>query len=624
MIICFVENLAERYDYSNFDLVVAVTPMAMHDLSLANIEFTRIDQLFPESLRSPEIEDKYFHDQSSLFKTIDNRIHELLKSDRYKNREFSFLYAYFLKVATDTVVYYSIIVKNVIELFKADSIEYHKKKDKSSIWGNNFEFSSTCLDRIISDLSRHYNYNYKLVGKYSTNKKVEKKRSLRIRIILRIRRYQFLYYGLEYLSAYRTLKKFYSISKIKVSTKLLFLQNGYDLKIPYSLMRRTNHIHRSIRQDKNIHIVRRFSIKKIQINSPNYKTKISWKKIAEELLKQEDLYLFNKIFDIKLPDFYKEIFVKFYNEILPDIVEYSDFWNEFYSKNKIDYVISANLFSIKDLTALSIAKMHHIETVGWNHGNSIFVSKMEEFGDFQFYTNYLVDSISQRNSIETNYQESHVPKNITVVGSTRLSSIHDRNRLKNTKRNKVLYIPGIMWGHEELFNTDDIRYTKYYDFQKKLVDQIKNIETTEFIFKLHCRDKGVNPISLFLKENNIHNIQVRYDKLSSYLDLALVAIVDYPSTALFEILQTNINIIYIHNSEYNVDHEMLNILRSNIIVIDNVRELAGKLRLIADSENFEAKKQNQNCLSELGYQYMDTKSIIKNFYQVISNEPLAS
>jgi hypothetical protein len=623
MRICFVEHIIQDFNYHKYDIVIAVSPMAMHALSLLDITYIRIDELFPKELDTQLSMDNFLQNQIDQFKKIDQQIQTLVKRNSDAKDEYCMLYAYSLKVPLDTVLYYSIIIKNSTTIYSIKRIDYHKNDDESPLWGKDFEFARNCLDIVISDLSVQYKYEFKLLKNKLKRIPKPKKRSLRIRLILKIRSFFAIYNSIQYLSTHHYISKFKDLANYKLKTKVLFLQNGYDLSIPYALLRHHNYIFRSVTDDSNIYRTKRLFSKKLHQKSMTEKPKKEWEELTTKLLKEESLYALNDRADIKIPALYKDVFRKFYTTILPKIIDYSVFWNDFYQKNKMDFVVSANIYSIKDLVALSIAKSHNIETLGWNHGNSIFINRMAVLGDFNFYTHYLIEGSIQKESYIKNYQESDLPKNITVVGSTRLSSLNN-NSENLIERDKILYIPGIMWGHEELLDSNDLRYTAYYDHQKKLINQLQDFRQQEFVFKLHSRDSQVNPIKLYINERNINHIKVKYDHLKSHLDTAKLVIMDYPSTALFEVLQSNIPVIYIHDSKHAIDQKMLDILRSNIIVIDGLSNLSQKLIPFIGKPIQSSIKENQKCLRDLGIEDMDTREIIRNFYEVINKSPIES
>ena len=600
MKVCFVENVGSNLDYSKFELIIAVTPMAMFELEIRNLKYLRLDELFPDELKKPELEEKYFREQIFCFKDIDTTINDLLPKDLKSQYNYAMTYAYFLKIASDTVVYYTVVVKHLVIKYKVNYIEYHKLQNDSPLFNSNLEFNQNCLSNILLDLHENCGYKYHLKESIPNVKTLHK---INVYSLLKykIKKKYVLTDLLIYLSNLIKIifPIIFSYKKLKVKSTVLFLQSGYDIKTPYLLLRLRNKIFRSFSQDEKVFKVKNAFYKQVEMVHPKHYEQINYTKIADILLNKE-YFSYNKIIDVKLPSLYKYIYHNFVMTILPEILKYSEFWDKFLTENKIDAMISANIFYIKDFVALSIAKKRNIKTIGWKHGDDIFYSEIVSIMEYQFFNHYVVNNQVDQGKITGLYKKHNIKGKVFNIGSNRLNEKNNKYLQGGSSGNNILYIPGIMWGDEELFNANDIRYTKYYSFQKDLVDFAQGMKNINFIFKYHSRDRERNPISKYIKLRNVDNVTVRYDSLAQYLQNVKLIIIDYPSTVLFEALQYKTPIVYFHNNDYVLDDAALKILRENIFVVNDFIHLKNIIHDSMVREDFMINYSNERCLQNIG------------------------
>lgn len=219
-----------------------------------------------------------------------------------------------------------------------------------------------------------------------------------------------------------------------------------------------------------------------------------------------------------------------------DIVE-SRKLMEFYKKHRIDYVAARAGTDEDPITGLLAANcVNGVKSVCFEHSCSapdFRALAVAEAGMFDIY--FATDELSAKyfkevapRYIKTEccvFQEPYV-----------FQKISDMKKVQPpAKKGSILYIPANHSYLRRYFNNMDYSATWYYRFQKSLVDFFASKQEFTFIFKeasgLTWCFESIIP---YIKDRGYKNIIIETGRLPGYLPRAERAIIDCPSTPLFE------------------------------------------------------------------------------------------
>jgi hypothetical protein len=115
-------------------------------------------------------------------------------------------------------------------------------------------------------------------------------------------------------------------------------------------------------------------------------------------------------------------------------------------------------------------------------------------------------------------------------------------------RSSVLYVPTGMSG-ETLYGPDRFRHdTEYCLEQVSVIEALRRVPDTRLAVKLHPKDAAVNPMGRWIQQLGEPRVSVIVDRpLPEVLEAIDVAVLDFPTTTLLEVMAAGRRLVYLHN-----------------------------------------------------------------------------
>ena len=182
-----------------------------------------------------------------------------------------------------------------------------------------------------------------------------------------------------------------------------------------------------------------------------------------------------------------------------------------------------------------------------------------------------LESICEKYKFGTKiYRISDKMKPMIKLGESRKAGKYDS--LDNN--NEIIYLPTFLnWDSLWIDVNINISPTKYYKFQKSILDNFAQKDDYTFIWKgLFSSERLYNPISNLIRDAGIENVKTETGHFKKYLPYANKVICDYPSTGMYESIIAGVPTMCLCSDELSVRKSGIQLFENVIKFYHNVDE----------------------------------------------------
>ena len=255
----------------------------------------------------------------------------------------------------------------------------------------------------------------------------------------------------------------------------------------------------------------------------------------------------------------KEKVQYFIEEIVPKLEIAVPHYQELFIKKRISIVLgySKSTFAEHSIIAAAVSSTSTLAVLyahGYEAFDSHFNNSLSE-GSCDLYLTF-IDELKEYFSGSV-FKNSHVMVEKSPLWVKKYTNIRcERSARKITKQHEkpvVLYIPAFLNG--DFLRLDAFYYTScwYFEHQMKLLECFAREQDFYFVWKgLPQSEKINNPIPDVIKENGYDNIEFSSKKLDSCIMKAAYAILDYPSSALYEVAASGLPALALYHESFRI------------------------------------------------------------------------
>jgi len=339
--------------------------------------------------------------------------------------------------------------------------------------------------------------------------------------------------------------------------------------------------------------------------SPDMETNI--RKAGSELCEGVDWNSFLSTDGLSFGEIALPRFRYFLTEGIVDLVKKYLYAEEELNRTKPAIAITATSWGYPHRVILKAARNLSIPKVTYQHGGhygyiDLLREDYKDFADSDYFLSW-GDGVSD-------FLDSHrhTKKNCTKfvsVGSSSIYSLQKKFQIlgrssknKNTNTNRrLLYASSILMGNIWYisFNLSDSRY---YQYQKKLMDIICDCKDVSLLLKLAGDDRTYNPITSFIKTKHHPDCQILNNMpFVDVLQHADLILLDMPTTALLEAIATKVPVIAFDFGDSPFDTPAKEMLKKRVWWADSQTEFFDLIKQVLTDDNWSKwDKQNSEFL----------------------------
>lgn len=329
---------------------------------------------------------------------------------------------------------------------------------------------------------------------------------------------------------------------------------------------------------------------------------------THELIKWINEKCFLDVSNIVLPNL-----KYFVSNICPDLLQYYETFFSFYEAESIDVVLSPYMQSTIELAAIAAAnKCKYTKTICVEHGDDVFTEifwRKKELINFDILivsneeNKQYLELMCEKYNFETEiYSISERMKSMIKLGESRQAGKSGDNN------NEIIYLPTFLtWDPLRIDTNIHISPTRYYKFQRYLLEYFSEIDDYTFIWKGFASEPLYNPIPKLIKDMDIKNVKVETEPFKKYLPYANKVIFDYPSTGMYESVIAGIPTMCLCSDKLSVRKNGIELFEDVVKFYYNVDESIGYIDefVSTDSEKYTAylETNDKNLLDIIELEY---------------------
>lgn len=537
--------------------VLALTPEACFRLNKTGIKYSIIEDFYDE--RDLHLgEDSYFQEQLQWFKKFDDLFREILLYCREKNISLARAHIYQIKCFVDSIIIQSHVLNEFFKGKKIDSVIYNcaQKSDRPSfsiydLYNNQRKFLLPLVIKICERekiaLSIDIKQSFRSDSPFSFLTKKILKGFLK----------KFHLEAVYHFFKYDKIVKISNNGKLNNNLNILSLHAGclsMDLVLR-DLIRKGSKVFLKANEDIGL-ISSVFERKALNLNSLRENegaTKEACKRIYEKFRKESGLigWISSKC-KLDVSDIVEPYFKDFIENICEQNLLEIPYIVNFYQKEKIDFVI-ARASSEKESISSLLAAAQLGKRVCFQHSCNAMDSSIYHITELDLFDYYFAMHDEAEEHMNSSLRHDYVSDCKVFQSSHHLKEIEERWKKDKRNDNLVMYIPTKLFFGFRYYNENFYPLTWYFEFQKALVDLFAKRKEFRFIFKYaKGQDWSKDSILLYIKDKNYSNVSIEKRTVSDCLGKIGRAILDYPSTSLYEVATAGIPVISLYSRTFTV------------------------------------------------------------------------
>ena len=560
-----VEEYSSGIKFDKNSVIVALTPKVCYQLDKAGIKYSIIEDYYDEVELLAD-EDDWYKLQLQWIDRLDEFLQKNIAAFKKLNLKLGAIYHLYLKgMVLDPLYIRCFTLKKLFEKVKPSKVTFISREPEEPHLNYRFEYyGKSYYSQIIPVLCDEYNVPLKLVFLEGDDKSVKKIEDRGIAIKFR----KMLYYKFEIARRMHFLYKRYKnylflkeISKNKLNIFILKIphiglnfvidalntgHNVYQLSDDFILK------YSSFGAKRHLNLKTEYEDKIMDLENGNI-----WEDTANLLECGDLIKWFNEKYQIDVSEIILSRLKHFISKVCPELLVYFKIFTKFYKKEGINFVFTPTVSPLIEYAALAAANYcKDVKTVGIQHGNEIFLNPVWYIHELTHYNIYICTDKEIEKHFKWLCKTNHYPT-IIYRSSHRLlnvKKIHDlRGKKNNIKKNRIVYLPGILMWDVRRMNGVEYPDTWYYNFQKSLIEYFSTRKELVFVWKgLPASDKIYNPTPAFIRDNNFSNIEIATKPFIEHLRSADKVICDYPSTGFYESVIAGVPTMSLYHKAFKV------------------------------------------------------------------------
>ena len=544
-----VEEYSPKIEFDKDSVVVALTPLVCYQLDKAGIKYSIIEDYYDEVELSTHV-DEYFKSQLQWIERLDEFLQNNIKELKELNLKLGTIYYFYLKtMVLDPLYIRCYTLKRLFEAIKPSAITFVFPPSKeTSLDFSLHDDSQSYYSLVTPILCKQNNIPLTTVFLDEENKDVKEIKSVGSAKNLIIWLERTLYKSATVRSmhfVYRYLNKRLLAKQANKEKLNIFLLKTAHIGLDFIVdaLRRGHSIYQLsdsfIVKYSPLGIRRHLNLKAKYNEVKNLNNSI-WENTASLLEGHDLIKQVNGICELDVSGIVLPRLKYFISRVCPEILDYFQAFTEFYQKDKIDFVITPHEVLPTEFAAIAAANhSHQTGSVCVQHGDSIFDVNFWKITDIFRFKIYISSNKEIMDYFVSQCRANNIPTKF-YGSSHRLLNIEKINRLReqnesNINKNRIIYLPTMLWGNYDRFDCAHYPDTWYYKFQKALIEYFSTKKEYIFVWKgLPASDAAYNPIPNFIKDNNFSNIRIATNPFTEHLLSADRVICDYPSTGFYE------------------------------------------------------------------------------------------
>jgi len=585
--------ILEAYDPNiQFDdgVIVALTPEVCYHLDKRGIDYSIIEEHYNEH---ELFEDRhaFLQNQEDWFRDFDVFLRNDIDKLNTCGLNLASIYSLYIKNIVDTIIFKSYILNTLFNKFNPSSVVFVTFQPKKKVLKDYLGYhDKSAYAHLIPIICEKYSINLFEYFGYSAQNIKNVTHNIGDKIS-KIRKYIPSIWGM-FTSVLRP-KKQTNVLKI---LQLNIAYNGFSI-IKDAFVNGHNAY---LLIDNKIFKFHRFGFRIFDIKHNNdhiENTFHDWNQTAQllethELIKWINEKCFLDVSNIVLPNL-----KYFVSNICPDLLQYYETFLSFYEAESIDVVLSPYMQSTIELAAIAAAnKCKYTKTICVEHGDDVFTEifwRKKELINFDILivsneeNKQYLESMCEKYNFETEiYSISERMKTMIKLGEFRQTGKSGSNN------NEIIYLPTFLtWDPLRIDTNIHISPTRYYKFQKSLLEYFSEIDDYTFIWKgLFASELLYNPIPKLIKDMDIKNVKVETEPFKKYIPYANKVVCDYPSTGMYESIIAGVPTMCLCSDKLNVRKSGIDLFEKVIKFYSNVDEAIDYIDefVSADSKKYTA------------------------------------
>ena len=541
-----VEEYSPKIEFEKGSVVVALTPKVCYQLDKAGIKYSIIEDYYDELELSSEA-DEYSKSQLQWIDDLNEFLQKNIKGLRELNLKLGTIYYYFLKTyALDPLYFRCYTLRRLFKRVKPSDVTFVSRSPGNGALNFRLEDASqSYYSRIIPLYCREKDIRLTLIlseeggsSKRAEPPEVGGSFASRLRKMLAksetVRRLYFVY---KYLSRQPLFKQ-----PSQENLSILILRGSYHIwpDLAIDALKRGHNVY-ELQDD---FIVKRsfFRAKRhFRLQKETASLDDIWEHAANLLERSDLIRRINEQCQLDVSEIILPRLRYFVSKVCPEILRYFKVFVGFYEREMIDFILAPYTISLVELGALAAANFKGISTVCLVHGDDALAGKWWPLLELQNFNIIIPSNREFKEYFECLAKANNISTEL-YTSPHRLLNIRKIKQLREKKGNKIrkgtiIYLPTMLWWDGRQLEGGGYCYpeTKYYKFQKSLIEYFSTKKKYTFVWKgLPASDAIYNPIPNFIRDSNFSNIEIATNPFTEHLLTVDRVICDCPSTGFYE------------------------------------------------------------------------------------------
>ena len=569
--------ILEAYD-SNMqfddDVIVALTPEVCYHLDKRGIDYSIIEDHYNEH---ELFEDRhaFLQNQDDWFRGFDIFLKNNIDILNTYDLNLTNIYSYHIKNTVDTIIFKSYVLNALFNKFNPSSIVFITFQPNEKVLKDDLGYHDKSVyahlipiicEKDSINLLEHFGYSAQNIKNVTHN--ISDK-------ISKVRKYiPSIYEMLRSVSRPKKQKHVLNILQLNIAYNGFEIIKDVFVKGHNAYLLTGNRIFKFHRFG--------FRIFDIKHNNAHIENAFhNWDQTAQLLETHELIKWINEKCSLDVSNIVLPNLKYFISNICPVLLQYYEIFLSFYETESIDVVLSPYMQSTIELAAIAAAnKCEHTKTTCVEHGDDVFKNsfwRQKELINFNILivsdeeNKQYLESICEKYKFGTKiYSSSERMRPMIKLGEYGRAGKY--GSLDNN--NEIIYLPTFLnWDSLWIDANINISPTKYYKFQKSILDNFAQKDDYTFIWKgLFSSERLYNPISNLIKDAGIENVKTETGHFKKYLPYANKVICDYPSTGMYESIIAGVPTMCLCSDELSVRKSGIQLFENVIKFYHNVDE----------------------------------------------------
>ncbi len=551
-----VETYSSEIEYDKGSIIVALTPEVCYQLDKKGVKYSIIEDYYDNVALSDQVGEY----NQALFRWIDNFDAFLLKNIKGLELKLATIYRWYLKgMILDPLYLRCYAVQHLFKAIKPTEVTYIAPEPDEPHLSSRFEhYGRSLYSQVLPIICREK--SVPLTTILTKPEKKENKNSKPVSqggsLITRLKTslYKSAMARRMYFT-YRCLKKLPHLNQTgrkKLNIFLIRVSHIGEDFVAEALVR-GHHIY--LLSGDSILKYSYFGTRKcLNLKAePATAKDDDWEKTANLLADSELIKWVNEKWQMDVSEITLSRLKHFTAKVCPELVSYIKQFIDFYKSEKIDLVFAPFVSYLEDYAAIAAVKScPKIETAILIHGDIVYESRVWHITNLQNFNihittnnefkDYLVNLSKEINPNATIYSSPH-----RLLNLKNIAGLREKRSTNAARKNRVIYLPGLMVWDAQRNDGDTYSDTWYYQFQKSLLKYFATRGDYTFVWKgLPQAEEIYDPIPDFIRDNHFGNIEIATNPFVEHLLTADRVIHDCPSTGFYEAVVAGVPTISIY------------------------------------------------------------------------------